>query len=287
MPIGLPNDNEEITSLLRERLEKEGIDFYLNHSVQAVSQLNNTKLVQIKSMETSKIIDLECSDLLIAAGRKANTESLNLEKAGIEFNKKGIVIDTKCKTNISNIYACGDVSGKLQFTHMAEHSSKVAVMNMILRFPMKINKNVPWVTYTDPEVAHVGSTEKELKENNITYEIYKFPFNKVDRAITESEDEGLIKVYAKKSSGKIFGADIVGYNAGEMIAELGLAIENGITLRKIADTIHAYPTYGLGNRRAADQWYVRKQSRLFVKLLQIIFGYHGVLPDTSDPYRIV
>jgi pyruvate/2-oxoglutarate dehydrogenase complex dihydrolipoamide dehydrogenase (E3) component len=147
--------------------------------------------------------------------------------------------------------------------------------------------NIIWSTYTDPELAHVGLTEKQLQGRNISYKTYRFPFEKIDRAVTESLKTGLIKVYAKEFNGKIYGADIVGAEAGEMINEFALAIKNKITLRKLADTMHAYPTYLLGNRRAADQWYVQKQSRFFVNLLQKLFGYRGKLPDTSDPERIV
>ncbi len=207
---------------------------------------------------------------------------------GISTTRKGISIDSKCRTSQKNIYACGDVASTFQFTHYAEHMGKVAISNMLLKLPFKLDtENVPWVTYTDPEVAHVGLSESQLKERKVKYEIYRFPFSKIDRAITESENKGLIKVLAAKGNGKIFGVDIVGHNAGEMIAEFLLAKRNKVTLRQMADTIHPYPTYGLGNRRVADQWYVRKQSRGLVKLLQILFGYKGILPDTSNPNRIV
>jgi pyruvate/2-oxoglutarate dehydrogenase complex dihydrolipoamide dehydrogenase (E3) component len=121
----------------------------------------------------------------------------------------------------------------------------------------------------------------------ITYAVYRFPFSKIDRAVTENETTGLIKVFAKKWSGKILGASIVGSQAGEMISEYALAIRHGIPLRKLSDTIHPYPTYGWGNRRAADQWYIRGQSLLLTKVIRKLFGYRGSLPDLSDPERIV
>ena len=147
--------------------------------------------------------------------------------------------------------------------------------------------NVPWCTFTDPELAHVGATEIELKSCKQRYAVYRFPFSKIDRAVTDRDTTGMVKVFARKFDGRIYGASILGAHAGDMIGEFALAMRNKVSLRKMADTIHPYPTYALGNRRAADQWYVRKQSRMFVRLLKLIFRYHGQLPDTSDPDRIV
>ena len=144
-------------------------------------------------------------------------------------------------------------------------------------------KHVTWCTYTDPELSHVGGSEEELTRRGMQYEVYRFPFSKIDRAIIDNETTGMIKVLARSFTGKIHGVSILGANAGEMIGEYALAMRNGVTLRQIADTIHPYPTYALGNRRAADQWYVRKLSPTFVRWLQRIFGYRGQLPDIADP----
>jgi pyruvate/2-oxoglutarate dehydrogenase complex dihydrolipoamide dehydrogenase (E3) component len=160
--------------------------------------------------------------------------------------------------------------------------------NALLHFPQKLDsRHITWCTYADPELAHVGASEKELRERGVEYEVYRFPFAKIDRAITDSDTTGWIKVFAKKWNGKIYGVNILGASAGEMISEYALAMRNGVTLRQMADTIHPYPTYGLGNRRAADQWYVRKQSTTLVRWLQRLFGYRGQLPDTSNPERIL
>src|SRR5699024_10004173 len=119
------------------------------------------------------------------------------------------------------------------------------------------------------------------------FETYRFPYSKLDRAITDSETEGLIKVYARKWDGKIFGASVLGARAGELVSEYAVAMKNGISLCNIADTIHPYPAYNLGVRRAADQWYIKSQSEWQVKLLKKVFGYRGEVPDFSDPDRIV
>jgi dihydrolipoamide dehydrogenase len=284
----LPKDDLELADLLRHSLTEEGIRFTLNAAVQRFEPLNHGVRVLIKSETTGREESIEGDALLLSIGRRSNMQSLNLESIGVQVTKRGIVIDKHCRTGVKNIFACGDVAGSFQFTHMAEHMAKVATTNALLHIPLSMDTDhVPWVTYTDPELAHVGATEEELKERGLTYDIYRFPFSKIDRAITDHETNGLIKILAKRSTGKIYGVNILGVNAGEMIGEYTLALKHGITLRQVADTIHPYPTYALGNRRAADQWYVRKQSRTIVRWLQTIFGYRGQLPDTSNPNRIV
>ena len=225
---------------------------------------------------------------LVAVGRSPVTDTLNLDAAGIIYDKRGVKVNDKCRTNIRHIYAAGDITGRFQFTHMSEHMAKVAATNALLKVPMKIDaKHLPWATYTEPEMAHLGPTREELDQKGIKYETYRFPYNKIDRAITDEATTGWIKVYAKKFSGKILAADVLGAHAGEMVSQYALAMRNGVTLKNMADTIYPYPSYGLGARRAADQWYIKNQSIGLVKWLKRIFGYRGPLPDLSDPDRIV
>ena len=284
----LAKDHPELTSILHDILTGEGIAFKLNSAVKKVEKKGESIVVTAENRKNSESFTVEGDALLVASGRQANIESLNLEAAGIHTNKRGIPVNESCQTSKHHIYACGDVTGGLQFTHMAEHMAKVAASKMLTHLPMKIDdKHVPWCTYTEPEMAHVGETEEALRRRNAGYELYRFPYSKIDRAITESETEGWIRVYAAGFDGKIYGADILGVHAGDLISEFALAMRNGVTLRQMSDTIHPYPSYALGNRRAADQWYVRKQSGALVGLLQFFFGYQGKMPDTSDPDRIV
>lgn len=267
-------DDPELATLLQGKLEKEGITYRLNSSVNRVE--SNGTDIKVFYEANGATASLDVNQVLLATGRRPNLAGLNLDAAGITYTKHGISVNDRCRTNKKHIYAIGDVTGRYQFTHMSEHMAKIATTNMLLKIPMKIDsRNVPWVTFTDPELGHVGATEKQLQAAEINYEVYHFPYTKVDRAVTESESTGLIKVYAKKFNGKIYGADVLGTSAGELIGEYGLAMRNGLSLRQIADTIHAYPTYGLGARRAADQWYVRKQSATFVKIVKTLFGYRG------------
>jgi pyruvate/2-oxoglutarate dehydrogenase complex dihydrolipoamide dehydrogenase (E3) component len=282
----MKNDDPELVEILHGVLEKQGVQFELGASIKKVQKSEEGIEVVIERDGKEEVIS--GSHLLVATGRKANFKALNLNAAGVKTNKKGIQVDNSCKTNVNHIYAMGDVTGRYQFTHMSEHMSKVAVTKALLKIPMTIDqKHVPWATFTEPELAHVGATEKQLRSSGQKYEVYKFPYSKIDRAITEGETEGLIKIFASKLTGKIYGASVVGAHAGEMISEYAVSMKNGVTLRNIADTIHPYPSWGLGARCAADQWYIKNQSEASVKWMKRIFGYKGEIPDYSDPDRIV
>ncbi|HYW34204.1 MAG TPA: FAD-dependent oxidoreductase [Balneolaceae bacterium] len=287
LPRILSNDDQELAGMLQARLEGEGMDFNFSASVKKVTQSGDGS-IQITTEIEGRQQEWTGDALLVATGRAANYKNLDLDKAGVEFTKKGITVDDRCRTNHKHIYAAGDVTGRYQFTHMSEHMAKVAATNALLKIPMKIDaKNVPRCTYTDPELAHVGSTEQQLQDKGTSYEVYRFPYDKVDRALTDDATDGMIKIFAKKWNGKILGATIYGKHAGDLISEYALAMRNGVTLRNIADTIHPYPTYGLGLRRAADQWYVKNQSEWQIKLIKKIFGYRGTVPDLSDEERII
>ena len=282
----MQNDDPELVEILAGELAKQGVSFEMNATIKKVEK--HDEGVQVVIEQDGKEKTVSGSHLLVATGRKANYEALNLPAAGVKTNKKGIQVDNSCSTNVSHIYAIGDVTGRYQFTHMSEHMSKVAVTRALLKLPMSIDrKHVPWATYTTPELAHVGATQKQLDANDTKYEVYRFPYSKIDRAITECETVGMIKIFASKLTGKIYGAGVVGAHAGEMISEYAVAMKNGVTLRNLADTIHPYPSWGLGARRAADQWYIKNQSATSVKWMKRIFGYRGTVPDFSDPDRIV
>jgi len=191
---------------LYKKLKEEEIEFYLGYGVE---ELENNELVGVKvnckGKVSGEIITFSAERILIAAGRKPNFETLNLEKAGVHAGKKEIQVNAKCRTNVKNIFACGDVTGKPQFTHYAEHMAKTAITNMILKIPLRLEKtNIPWCTYTDPEIAQVGMNEQQLNDKNITFEVYKFRYNKIDRALADSTETGWIKGIGKKK----FGTDL-------------------------------------------------------------------------------
>ncbi len=267
----LSNDDAELAATLRETLVDEGVEYVLGAQVERVSQADGT--ITISAGEQGPV---QADALLLATGRTANVDGLHLDAAGIDYTRQGITVDDRCRTSQGHIYAVGDVTGRYQFTHMSNHMAKVAVTNALLKVPSKIDADhVPWVTYTEPELAHVGAHAADLDEQGVSYETYRFPYDQLDRAITESETTGQIKVHATSLTGTILGASVLGERAGELITAFTIAMRNGVTLRNIGDTIHPYPAYGEGVRRVADQWYVQKQSPTFTKVLQSVFGYRG------------
>jgi len=281
----LPKDDPELTALLLARLQQEGIRYRFNADAKKVARSAGHLAIEVERNGVREV--LEADALLVATGRRPNLDGLNLEAAGVAYTRRGITVDDRCRTNRRHIYAIGDVTGRYQFTHMSEHMGKVAASNALFKIPLKIDtKHVPWVTFTDPELAHVGAREQDLRQRGTAYTVYRFPYTKIDRAVTDAEATGLIKVFARAWNGKILGATILGASAGDMICEYALAMRNGVTLRHISDTIHPYPTYGLGVRRAADQWYAQKQSTTLIRLLQQVFGYRGPVIE-PDPDRIV
>jgi pyruvate/2-oxoglutarate dehydrogenase complex dihydrolipoamide dehydrogenase (E3) component len=217
-----------------------------------------------------------CCDAVFAAmGREPAIHGLQLEKAAVRFSEKGIDVDRHCRTSRRHIYATGDVTGKFQFTHMSEHMSKVAVMNAILHWGKALDaKHVVWSTFTEPELAHLGQSEQQLRDQGQKYVPFRFPFAKLDRARTESETEGEIKVFAD-GRGRILGASILGANGGEMISEYALAMRHGLGLSQIADTIHPYPTYMLGNRQTADRFIAKQLDSPLLAVLGKLLRYRG------------
>lgn len=282
----LSNDHPVLAEMLQNHLSDEGVLYKLGVKVENVSGDDNH--VEVRISRDGKTESITAEKLLMATGRRPNVENMGLELAGVTYGPKGITINDKCRTNKRHIYAIGDVTGVYQFTHMSEHMAKISTSNMLLKIPMKIDhKHVPWATYSDPEIAHLGATQQELDNKGTKYELYKFPYSMMDRAITDGETQGWIYVYARKISGKILGVDAYGAHAGDMIGYYAIAMRNGLTLRNIADTIHPYPSYALGARRVADQWYIKNQSLTLVKWIKRIFGYRGDLPDLSDKDRIL
>lgn len=282
----LSNDHPELTAMLRERLEEEGVRFMLGARVDRLARTDDNH-IRIQAMQGDAEQSVIADEVLVAAGRVPNVDRLNLEAAGVEYTNKGIRVDDSGRTNQSHILAVGDVTGRYQFTHMSEHMAKTALTKALLKVPARFDtEHVPWVTYTDPELAHVGATQAELDADDTSYTTYRFPYSKVDRAITEGDTLGEIKVYATSWNGKILGASVLGARAGELISELAVAMRNGVTLRSLSDTIHPYPSYGLAVRRVADQWYAQKQSARVTRWVQRLFGYDGPVIE-PDPNRIV
>ncbi len=249
LPHLLPQEDPEVSDALQQKLAAEGITFYMGISAERV-----VKEDVCRKVYCSDGISIECEQILVAVGRRPNTENLGLDRAGVSVTPKGITIDRRMRTSQKHIYAVGDVCGPFPFTHMAEYQAGIIISNAIFRFPKKTDyRVVPWVTYTDPELARVGLTEQQAKQQGIEPTVLRFDFSDIDRALAEVETTGFSKLVTHK--GKILGASVLGPHAGELIHEIVLAMQTGIKLSEISATIHAYPTLAQIHRRTVNTLY--------------------------------
>jgi len=261
----LGKGDAEASSVLKDVLEKENIKVITNAEILGVRREGNSRQLQLADGDT-----VECDLILVAAGRRPATHGMGLEEAGVEFDRKGITVDHRLRTSQKHIFAVGDVCGPYQFTHMAEYHAGIALANIVFRIPKKTDyRVVPKVVYTDPEVAAVGLTETEADEQGIKYHVARFDMADVDRAITDGEPSGFLKILISK--GRVLGASLVGPHAGELIHELALAMKVNAKVKQITDLVHAYPTYAQVHRRTINSSYSHllkaKKVRFLVWLL--------------------
>ena len=250
----LGKDDPEVTAFARKRLVEDGIEIHEGIAIKEVAPQGNGVAVTIE--ENGETKQLVGSHLLVAAGRKANVGGLNLEVAGVAYSPKGIEVDARLRTTNKKIFAIGDVAGGYQFTHMAGYHAGIVIRNALFKLPAKVDyKAVPWVTFTDPEVAHVGLTEAQAREQyGDKVRALKWSFAENDRAQAEQATEGLIKVVVG-ARGKILGASIAGLHAGELLQPWVLAISQGLKIGAMANIIAPYPTLGEVNKRVAGSYY--------------------------------
>jgi pyruvate/2-oxoglutarate dehydrogenase complex dihydrolipoamide dehydrogenase (E3) component len=252
----LPKDDPELVAVVRVRLEAEGIALLEGIRVDGVEPAGNGIAVAISVNGERRRI--EGSDLLIATGRAPNVEGLGLDAAGIEHDAKGIKVDRRLRTSNRKVFAIGDVIGGYQFTHVGNYHAGIVIRNALFRLPAKVDYSaLPWVTFTDPELAHVGLTEAEARGQEGAVEVLRWPFIDNDRARTERVTEGLIKVVATRR-GRVLGASIAGARAGELILPWVLAVGNGLKVGAIANAIVPYPTLSEVSKRAAGTFYTPK-----------------------------
>ena len=251
----LPKDDPELTAVVRSRLVADGVVIHERVQVQAVEVAGNGVAVLVGKDQVERI---EGSDLLVAAGRAPQVQGLNLEAAGVTFDRHGIKVDARLRTTNRRIFAIGDVVGGYQFTHVTSYHAGIVIRNALFRLPAKVDYSaLPWVTYTDPELAHVGLTEEQASKDGRVIEILRWPFAENDRAQAERQTSGLVKAVVGKR-GRVLGASIVGAQAGELIMPWVLAIGQGLKIGALANMIVPYPTRGEVSKRAAGSYYTAK-----------------------------
>ncbi|HLG21166.1 MAG TPA: FAD-dependent oxidoreductase, partial [Candidatus Manganitrophaceae bacterium] len=269
----LPREEREVAETLENILREEGIEIITSAEVREVRKEGDQKVVIAARREGTRRIVVE--EILAAVGRAPNVEGLGLEAAGVAYDPKGIRVDPTLRTTARRIWACGDVAGPYPFTHMAEYQAGIVVSNALFPFVRRKAdyRVVPWVTFTDPEVARVGLTEAEAAKRAGKIHVYRFPFKQVDRAIIEGEEKGFIKLITDARL-RILGAHLIGPNAGDLLHEYVLAMKANLKITRLSTTIHVYPTLSQGVKKAADQYYREKLfSGWFPKLAKLLIRF--------------
>ena len=246
-----PGMDKEISNEFMKILKKQGMQFHMQNKVESINKSNSGATVITTDKDGNKN-EFDCEVVLISVGRKPNTQGLNLESVGVELDdRKRVKVDHTYKTNVQDIYAIGDVIAGPMLAHKAEDEGIAVAENIVGQSGHVNYDTIPGVVYTTPEVASIGKTEEQLKELNIEYKIGKFSFMANSRAKAIDDAEGFVKILADKNTDKVLGAHIIGPHAGELIAEIGVAMEFGASSEDIARTCHAHPTFSEAVKEAA------------------------------------
>ena len=253
----LMREDDDVSALLQAQFESEGIQILTNHEALRVETVNGERsLICLKHDDTEIRVPFDA--ILVAVGRKPNTEGLGLEEVGVTLGDRGeVVVDEFLRTNVPTIYACGDAIGPYQFTHTASHEAWYASVNPLFG-PFKRFKAdysvIPWTTFTDPEVGRVGISEREAREQGLEVEVTRYELEELDRALADEEGRGFVKVLTPPGKDRILGATIVGHHAGDLLAEFIAAMKWGKGLKSVMGNIHIYPTLMEANKFAASTW---------------------------------
>lgn len=265
----LAREDPEASALVADTFRREGIDVRLNHTAKSFNLENGE--ISVIADSNGQPARIAFDQVLIALGRSATVAGYGLEDLGVSLSpQKTVAVDFFQATNFDNIFACGDVAGPYQFTHVASHQAWYAAVNALFGNFKKFRTDyrvIPWAIFTDPEIARVGLTEAEADDKGIACETSRYDMADLDRAITENKACGFVKVLTKPGTDKILGATVAGENAGELIAEFVLAMKHNLGLNKLLNTIHVYPTWMEANKYAAGIWKKNHQPDFLLKCL--------------------
>ncbi len=264
-PQFLSREDPDAAKILYEAFNRDGIHLRLNSTVKKVTGSGKEKKIQVVTDGKEEI--LFADEILVGAGRAPNVENLNLEAADVVYAKTGVIVNDYLQTTNPNIFAAGDICLAYKFTHTADAAARIVIQNALFFKSKKFSPLIiPWCTYTDPEIAHVGIYERDALKQGIEISTFTKPLKEVDRAIAEGDNEGFVKVHVKKGTDKILGATIVARHAGEMISEITLAMRAKIGLSTIAQVIHPYPTQAEAIKHTADAYNRTRLTPVFKKL---------------------
>ncbi len=249
-PTVLPRDDPQAGALIAAALQRDGVQLHLGSPVVRVEVSGNERI-----LHRQQGAPVQADVLLVAAGRQANVEGLGLEAARVDHGPEGVHVDDRLRTSNPRIYAAGDVCSRYQFTHTADAQARLVLQNALFWGRGRVSDLVvPWCTYTDPEVAHVGLTEREAAEKGSRIDTLTQDLARVDRAVLDGESEGFVKIHLRQGTDRIVGATLVASHAGEILATLALAMKTGQGLKTLARTIFPYPTQAEALRKVADAW---------------------------------
>jgi len=268
-PHVLVREDADAAAIVQQALLRDGVRLVLGCQLDRIEKRGNEKAVHVRCHDQSE--EFVVDEILVAVGRAPNLEGLGLEAAGVEADpKRGVRVDDHLRTTNKRIFAAGDICMDWKFTHAADAAAKIVVQNALF-FPTKKLSDLvmPWCTYTDPEVAHVGLYENQARERGIEVDTFKVPLSEVNRAVADGEEDGFVKIVVKRGSDRILGATVVAAHAGEMISEISLAMVGKLGLSTILNTIHPYPTQAEGIKRAAGLWIRGRMTPRLKRLLEV------------------
>lgn len=254
----LPKEDRDAAQIVEQQLVKDGVHLLCCGQDLTISRADGGKRLTVDSHGRRHEVTVD--EILVGVGRTPNVEGLGLDAVGVEFDKTGIKVNGRLQTSNPRIFAAGDVCSRYKFTHAADAMAQIVIQNALFPHPFGLGYAtvdsliMPWCTFTEPEVAHVGMYEQDAKDKGIEVETYTFKLDEVDRAILDGEDEGFARVHIQKGSDTILGATIVAAHAGEMIGEFSVLMKAGVGAKAIAGTIHPYPTQAEVNKKVVNLW---------------------------------
>ena len=269
----LAKDDPELTRFVLDQIAADGVTVHANTRVVGVEKTKTGISVTVEAKGGTR--EISGSHILVAAGRAPNVDGLNLEAAGVRYSGKGIEVNRRLRTSNRKVYAIGDVAGGFQFTHVANYHAGIVIRNTLFRLRAKVDETIiPWVTFTDPELAHIGLTEEQARKRYGKISVMRWPLAENDRAQAERKTQGLVKVVAARK-GRILGATIVGPNAGELIQPWSLAVTSKLKIKAMTDMIVPYPTYGEINKRAAYGYYASSLTSPWIRRVMRFLARFG------------
>lgn len=275
LPKFLPPEDRDAAAVLQRAMQRDAVRVLLNAKTRSVTKSGAEKIVLVEQDGREEQIVVDA--ILVGVGRAPNVEGLNLESAGVQYDpKKGVSVNERLQTTNPRVYAAGDVCLQYKFTHTADATARIVIQNALFLGRRKWTAmTIPWCTYTDPEIAHVGLYDHQAREKGIAVQTFEIPLSEVDRALIDGEEEGFVKVHLREGTDKILGATIVARHAGEMISEISVAMAAGLGLSKLSHVIHPYPTQAEAIRKAADAYnrtrltpFIEKMLRLWLSMVR-------------------